>query len=167
MPRPGRGMSGDATLLSWGPPLQKQVAGSDKSSREGRRCGLFNQNLARWFGQSERVHVCVVCCACCMRVCAHSVCVVVPSPTEHPVRDLAPPPSSGSLIFQSGRPLAAPPRPPGPELEACAVEDAAEGPRGLGRLHTPGSLRSWCGTGGGSVGGRAPVRFPARDGGTG
>lgn len=100
-------------------------------------------------------------------LCARSVCVVVPSPTEHPVRDLAPPPSSGSLIFQSGRPLAAPPRPPGPELEACAVEDAAEGPRGLGRLHTPGSLRSWRGTGGGSVGGRAPVRFPARDGGTG
>lgn len=82
-------------------------------------------------------------------LCARSVCVVVPSPTEHPVRDLAPPPSSGSLIFQSGRPLAAPPRPPGPELEACAVEDALRVPGGWAGSTHPGAFGAGAGRGAG------------------
>lgn len=116
-----------------------------------------------WQGGLGRASVFTCVCVCALRVCGRAV------PHRTPCKGSCSTPLVRFTDLSEWTPLGhpAPPRPPGPELEACAVEDAAEGPRGLGRLHTPGSLRSWRGTGGGSVGGRAPVRFPARDGGTG
>lgn len=74
-----RDPSGVPTLPSWGPPLQKQVAGSDKPSREEKVVVVLC--LTRICqGDLSRARVCLRacwCCACCtrVRVCVCCVCV--------------------------------------------------------------------------------------------
>lgn len=85
-----RDPSGVPTLPSWGPPLQKQVAGSDKPSREEVVVVLCLTRICQ--GDLSRARVCLrACCVlrmlytcACVRVLC--VCVFMPSPTDHPLR---------------------------------------------------------------------------------